>query len=44
MGWAQAHIKGFVKESAARDQARFAQIVEQLSSEEMLLVRSVLAE
>jgi hypothetical protein len=40
----QAHIKNFLRESAARDQARFAQLVEQLNAEEMALVRSVLAE
>jgi hypothetical protein len=40
----KAHIKGFLKEMAARDAARFSQAVEQLSAEETLLVRSVLSE
>jgi hypothetical protein len=41
---AQGQLKGFLKEYAARDQARFGQTVDQLSAQEIMLVRSVLAE
>jgi hypothetical protein len=39
----QAHIRGFLKDAAARDSARFSQVVDQLNADETVLVRQALA-